>query len=310
RLLSRCGATVRVEAAGAAWRYGALLGGRRRLHRGGTGALSGHAARGTRPRAARAVGRAHRSAGRRGRWAHPPPCRRASPDLARFAAVRRAYLGGGGERGGAGGAADRGAVGVQAPLPGRRCGRAGAAAGGGTAPDRARDRGRPRQTRLQRVQLAADRRGAAAGRRRQAARVRRARVARRRPAGRVIARKLDGFAAITSVVTLYDELPWIDIENRCTKTATLDKEALYVAFPFAFTKPTVDVEVPLGRMTVEQDQQPGSCRDWYCHTHWVWLHEGTDGGGGGGGGGGGVLWSGPDTPLFALNDIVRGQWRR
>src|SRR5207247_1978496 len=58
----------------------------------------------------------------------------------------------------------------------------------------------------------------------------------------------------------------------------------------------------LGRMTVEQDQQPGSCRDWYCHAHWVWLHEGTDGGG--------VLWSGPDTPLFALNDIVRGQWRR
>src|SRR5439155_151052 len=49
----------------------------------------------------------------------------------------------------------------------------------------------------------------------------------------VIARKLDGFAAITSVVTLYDELPWVDIENRCTTTATLDKEALYVAFPFA-----------------------------------------------------------------------------
>src|SRR5437762_2328628 len=114
----------------------------------------------------------------------------------------------------------------------------------------------------------------------------------------VIARKLDGFAAITSVVTLYDELPWIDIENRCTKTATLDKEALYVAFPFAFTKPTVEVEVPLGRMTVEQDQQPGSCRDWYCHAHWVWLHEGTDGGG--------VVGSGPDTPLVARTDIVRG----
>src|SRR6184192_1210170 len=116
----------------------------------------------------------------------------------------------------------------------------------------------------------------------------------------VIARKLDGFAAITSVVTLYDELPWIDIENRLVKTATLAKEALYVAFPFAFTKPTVEVEVPLGRMTVEQDQQRGSCRDWYCHTHWVWLHEGAEG----------VLWSGPDTPLFTLNDLCRGQWRR
>jgi alpha-mannosidase len=116
----------------------------------------------------------------------------------------------------------------------------------------------------------------------------------------VIERALDGFPAITSTVTLYDELPWVDIENHIVKTATLAKEALYIAFPFAFTKPTVDVEVPLGRMTVERDQQPGSCRDWYCHTHWVWLHEGTDG----------VLWSGPDTPLFTLNDLFRGAWRR
>ena len=116
----------------------------------------------------------------------------------------------------------------------------------------------------------------------------------------VVDRVLEGFPAITSIVTLYDELPWVDIENRITKTATLAKEALYVAFPFAFTKPTVEVEVSLGRMTVDGDQQPGSCRDWYCHTHWVWLHEGTDG----------ILWSGPDSPLFTLNDLFRGAWRR
>jgi hypothetical protein len=53
-------------------------------------------------------------------------------------------------------------------------------------------------------------------------------------------------------------------------------------------------------MTVERDQQPGSCRDWYCHAHWVWLHDAADG----------MLWSGPDTPLFTLNDIFRGEWRR
>jgi hypothetical protein len=113
-------------------------------------------------------------------------------------------------------------------------------------------------------------------------------------------RALEGFPSITSIVTLYDELPWIDIENRLVKTATLSKEALYVAFPFAFTKPAVDVEVPLGRMAVDRDQQPGSCRDWYCHAHWVWLREGSDG----------VLWSGPDTPLLTLNDLFRGAWRR
>ena len=113
-------------------------------------------------------------------------------------------------------------------------------------------------------------------------------------------RSLEGFPSIVSIVTLYDELPWVDIENRLVKAPTTAKEALYVAFPFAFLKPTVEVEVPLGRMTVERDQQPGSCRDWYCHTHWVWLHEGSDG----------VLWSAPDTPLFTLNDLFRGAWRR
>jgi len=115
-----------------------------------------------------------------------------------------------------------------------------------------------------------------------------------------IQRTLPGFPSLRSTVTLYDALPWVDIENQLTKTPTLVKESLYVAFPFAFTKPTVEVEVPLGRMAVEQDQQPGSGRDWYCHTHWVWLHEGADG----------VVWSGPDAPLFTLNDIVRGEWRR
>ncbi|MGH7539282.1 MAG: hypothetical protein ACREMF_11660, partial [Gemmatimonadales bacterium] len=114
------------------------------------------------------------------------------------------------------------------------------------------------------------------------------------------ARTLRGTSALFSSVTLYDDLPWVDIENRLTKIPTLEKEAVYVAFPFAFTQPVVQVEVPLGRMTVEQDQQPGSCRDWYCHAHWVWLHEGPDG----------VVWSAPDAPLFTLNDLFRGAWRR
>lgn len=115
-----------------------------------------------------------------------------------------------------------------------------------------------------------------------------------------ITRALRGCSRVASSVTLYDELPWIDIENRITKVAMLDKEAVYAAFPFAFTKPTVEVEVPCGRMTVDRDQQPASCRDWYCHAHWVWLHDATDG----------VLWSAPDAPLFTLNDVVLGAWRR
>jgi hypothetical protein len=112
-------------------------------------------------------------------------------------------------------------------------------------------------------------------------------------------RRLQGLETFESTVTMYDTLPWVDIENRFTKPETLAKEALYVAFPFAFTRPTAQIEVPLGRMTVERDQQPGSNRDWYCHTHWIWLTEGDTG----------VLWSAPDTPLVTFNDLFRGTWR-
>jgi hypothetical protein len=114
-------------------------------------------------------------------------------------------------------------------------------------------------------------------------------------------RRLAGLDTLESTVTLYDDLPFVDIENRFTKPETLNKEALYAAFPFALTRPTAQVEVPLGRMTVERDQQPGSCRDWYCHTHWVSLTDAD--------GAHGVVWSGPDTPLVTFNDIVRGVWR-
>ncbi len=116
----------------------------------------------------------------------------------------------------------------------------------------------------------------------------------------VTTRTVAGCGTATSTVTLYDTLPWVDIENEITKTPVLEKEALYVAFPFAFVHPTVQLEVPLGRMAVEKDQQPASARDWYCHTHWVWLTEGQEG----------VLWSAPDTPLLTLNDVFRGAWPR
>src|SRR2546422_10019211 len=98
----------------------------------------------------------------------------------------------------------------------------------------------------------------------------------------VVQRKVEGAGDVTSVVTLYDELPWLDVDNRITKPATLEKEALYVAFPFALTRPTVEVEVPLGRMTVDRDQQRGGCRDWYrseerrvgkeCRSRWSPYH--------------------------------------
>ena len=51
---------------------------------------------------------------------------------------------------------------------------------------------------------------------------------------------------IVSVVTVWNDVKRIDIENRLTKTQTYDKEAVYFAFPFAATKPTFRYEIPAG----------------------------------------------------------------
>src|SRR4029077_2012001 len=42
----------------------------------------------------------------------------------------------------------------------------------------------------------------------------------------LVERRLQGCTSVATVVTLYDELPWIDIENRITKPATPEKEGV------------------------------------------------------------------------------------
>src|SRR3989441_892985 len=174
--LPRPRAALRPAAPRAARRHRAVLGRRRGLHGGRAGAVPERPARRARRRAAGAVGRPARADRRRGGRPSPPPRRGAPGDVARPAAVRRAHLGSGGERLRTELTADGGAVGVQAAFR-RGRGRGGARSrGGGARAHRPGDGGGGRAPRLQRVELAALRRRARTGRRWPAVQLRDARA--------------------------------------------------------------------------------------------------------------------------------------
>jgi hypothetical protein len=79
---------------------------------------------------------------------------------------------------------------------------------------------------------------------------------------------------------------------------TFDKEAVYIAFPFAGKDPRVAYEVGGAVVRPNEDQWPGGCRDWFSIQRWLTVH--TDQGA--------VAWSAPDTPLIQLCDIQAGKW--
>ena len=101
-------------------------------------------------------------------------------------------------------------------------------------------------------------------------------------------------------VILYDEQKRIDFVNRLDKILEYKKEAGYFAFPFAFSEPTIRLEIPDGVIRPETDQLAGACRDWYCVQHFLTVANDDAA----------VAWTALDSPLLTLQDINRGQWYR
>ena len=99
-------------------------------------------------------------------------------------------------------------------------------------------------------------------------------------------------------VILYDDVKRIDFTNKMYKIAKLDKEAGYFAFPFAFTKPSIRIEVPDGVMRPDIDQMKGADRDWYCAQHFVTVSDDKAA----------VVWTALDSPLLTVQDINRARY--
>ena len=88
-------------------------------------------------------------------------------------------------------------------------------------------------------------------------------------------------------------IDWLLDKERVT-----DVEAVFVAFPFALSTPSFRADINGTPITPEQDQLPGTVRDWYPIQRWVDVSDGDRG----------VTLAPLDAPLVQLGGITSGRW--
>jgi alpha-mannosidase len=112
----------------------------------------------------------------------------------------------------------------------------------------------------------------------------------------------EDFTGITLRVRLYHGVKRLDLICEMDKTATTNKEAVYVAFPFALdTRPGgLWLEYPDEITEPAVDQHTSACRDWYSVQRWLAESDGTAT----------VELSPLDTPLVTLGHMTASTWPR
>ncbi len=103
---------------------------------------------------------------------------------------------------------------------------------------------------------------------------------------------------LVSTWTLWDDSPRVDLEVALNKQSERRKEAVYVAFPFNATDPTVRLELPNGVVDAGKDMLPSACLEWFSPQHWVRV-AGNDAR---------LAWTSLDAPLVTLETINEGRW--
>lgn len=105
---------------------------------------------------------------------------------------------------------------------------------------------------------------------------------------------------VETEVLLPDDRKEIRITVRVKKTASLSKEAAYVAFPWAIEAPRFRYATQNGYVDPTRDLLAGACQEWFAIQDWVGVE----------GSGGSVLLTPLDAPLVTFGDVVRGVWPR
>ena len=108
-------------------------------------------------------------------------------------------------------------------------------------------------------------------------------------------------SAITQTVTLYDDIPRIDISNEVIKEALPNlstKEEAYYTFPFkAGDDYKIQYDLPAGN-TGEGEQVYGTCTDWYTANKWVNVKDGNYN----------MALAIPNTTLLMFGERRLGEW--
>ncbi|SKA85423.1 Glycosyl hydrolases family 38 C-terminal domain-containing protein [Clostridium sp. USBA 49] len=90
----------------------------------------------------------------------------------------------------------------------------------------------------------------------------------------------------------------IDLNYVYTKEENLNKEAVYVAFPFNLSQPEVLSDSQLGWVNWAKDELPGACKEWLPLQTGIMI-KGKEGE---------IHITSPDIPLFTVNEVVLGRW--
>lgn len=107
------------------------------------------------------------------------------------------------------------------------------------------------------------------------------------------------FDSIDLEVLVPHARPEVRLTYRVRKQATRNKEAAYVAFPFAFERPTFRYATQNGIVNPARDLLPGACHEWFTVQDWIAVQDAS---------GVTATLAPVDAPLVTLGDLVRGTW--
>ena len=105
---------------------------------------------------------------------------------------------------------------------------------------------------------------------------------------------LEGCNEIVYEITQVNGQPDVQISVMIDKKAIRDKESVHIAFPFAFTNPTVRIGMDNSFITPEKGQLYGSNKDFFSVQRWIDISDATTG----------VTLSCPKGALFEIGTMV------
>jgi len=97
---------------------------------------------------------------------------------------------------------------------------------------------------------------------------------------------------------IYTDLARCDLTVNIEKEETLDKESVFLSFPFALENPRVRLEYPSCVIEPAKEQFPQACRNWYTVHQWAGLDDGKQS----------LVWCSLDAPLLSLGEPIHKDW--
>lgn len=106
--------------------------------------------------------------------------------------------------------------------------------------------------------------------------------------------------SIVTEVDFFDSDSRVEVSVQIEKTPTLAKESVYIAFPFAFSSPTVHYDRQLGWVDPASDHLPGACNEWLAVQNGVVMEDDD---------GNAIALLSRDAPLLTFDEPVKCDWR-